>query len=486
MKNTAKTTRLLLAASLCAAALCASSLLSCGDAAKTSASGSAAEQDGTVPETETEPAGPEVDLGGYEMTLLTSECSWGWWEMAAEKETGDTLNDATWKRNKRTEERLNIKITEEHDYYSLTSDMLYRTYLAGDSVYDAASLHTDGIFKLANEGVLYKTKDLVNLDLDNPWWNKRAVSDIALGTDAYMLIGDLNLMFYENHYAMMFNHALISSLGLEDPYQLVSDGKWTFDKMLEMARSAASDTDGDGVMNVLYDTYGVCECTNTAECMLLAFGASLIHKTPEGIPEYIGVDEHYVESYNKVLSLFSQKDITANDASKNIGQVENEYIGIFSSGRSLFLIEVVGELSKLRGMNNEFGIVVMPKFDEAASYITPVYYESIAMCVPVTADAERTSLILETMGEDSREILYPAYYDVMLGSKLVRDEKSTESLDVILSCGTFDIAQVHHWAKIATVIESSIRQGKTDIVSTIEKKAAALRADIEASLNPGK
>ena len=38
-----------------------------------------------------------------------------------------------------------------------------------------------------------------------------------------------------------FNPALIDSLGLENPYDLVNDHKWTLDKMTEMAAAALSD-----------------------------------------------------------------------------------------------------------------------------------------------------------------------------------------------------------------------------------------------------
>ena len=164
-------------------------------------------------------------------------------------------------------------------------------------------------------------------------------------------------------------------------------------------------------------------------------------------------------------------------------QVENGYNGIFESGRSLFLIEVIGQLSSMRGMTNEFGIVVLPKYDEASDYISPVYHNAIGLCVPSTnSDAERTSTVLEYMAAVSYDMIRPVYYDIMLGSKLVRDEMSTESLDLILENGRFETAYVYGWGDLAGIIHTNVYNNKTDIASLIEKKAKLIQNDMEKTL----
>ena len=40
---------------------------------------------------------------------------------------------------------------------------------------------------------------------------------------------------------------MTEKFGLENPYDLVYDGKWTWTKLAEMAETVASDLNGDGV-----------------------------------------------------------------------------------------------------------------------------------------------------------------------------------------------------------------------------------------------
>ncbi|MCQ2433498.1 MAG: hypothetical protein MJ175_12925, partial [Clostridia bacterium] len=451
----------------------AASTAACGSETSTPAATDAKD---SAPQIETEAVTedasiPKADFEGYQVNFLVTEDSWGWWHIGADEETGETLQDATWARNRQVEDRLNIKIAETSAWYSETPDMLSRAITAGDYAYDVATMPTDPICKLSAEGMLLGTEELPNLKLSEPWWNEKAIRDIAIGKNAYMLIGDIHQMFYESHYAIMFNRELITKYDMESPYNLVADGKWTFDTMHTMAQTVSADVNGDGAFTPDSDTFGICLHTNSSMSMILALGASLITRDADGAPVFNGVSERYVEAYQKVCRLFSDKNVAQHNLTKNMNTVDGGYNGIFTDGRSLFLVEVVGELSKLRSMNNEFGIVAMPKFDEASDYITPVYHGAMGVCVPMTSDPERTSTVLETMARISYDTIRPAYYDVMLGSKLVRDEKSTETLDVILKSGSFEIAYIYDWGGLRLLIEKNAYQGKEDITSIIEKES---------------
>ena len=41
-------------------------------------------------------------------------------------------------------------------------------------------------------------------------------------------------------YVIFFNKQMVSDFGLDNPYQLVYDGKWTIDAFDKMARAASS------------------------------------------------------------------------------------------------------------------------------------------------------------------------------------------------------------------------------------------------------
>ena len=109
-------------ASLLSCALLAAALLSsCGDASTGMPADTTAKNptdNGAVTEAVTEayngPALPDADFGGETFSFYNSNmCDWmAISRVTADEETGDTLNDAVYRRNARIEERYNVVISE--------------------------------------------------------------------------------------------------------------------------------------------------------------------------------------------------------------------------------------------------------------------------------------------------------------------------------------------------------------------------------------
>jgi hypothetical protein len=64
------------------------------------------------------------------------------------------------------------------------------------------------------------------------------------------------------------------------------------------------------------------------------------------------------------------------------------------------------------------------------------------------ADADRTGIILETIGYYSQQYVRPAYYEKMLYGSIVRDEESRPMLDLIYANRVFDIGYYYQPANI--------------------------------------
>ncbi|MBQ8577480.1 MAG: extracellular solute-binding protein [Clostridia bacterium] len=441
-----------------------------GDPSVTNAPGGAS--DTTAAVTEDPYKLPEADFGGAEVKFLVTEENWGYWHIDEAESTGDVLSDAVYKRNRAVEEALGVVIVEQSEHYSTSYTTAANAILAGEDAFDAMTLFSSQIMTAATEQQLLDVSGLDGLELDRVWWNKNAIDDMAIGDKRFMLIGDLHLMFYESYYAMMFNQDLIAKYDLEDPYQLVSDGKWTYDKLYEMAQTASEDLNGDSAMTPVSDAYGICAHQNSGQSMVLAMGGSLLSRDADGVPVWAGLNENFVDVYGKVAALYGDSSVVMTNGTKGAKDVVTSigaYNQVFLDGRSLFLIEVVGTLSQLRDMDSNFGIIVMPKNNEADEYISPVYHNALGVCLPVTnADAEMTATVLEAMAIKSHEIVRPVYYETVLGSKLTRDEASVTSLDIVFDSGRFEPAYVYNWGDISGTMYVSIANGK-DIVSAVEK-----------------
>ena len=121
--------------------------------------------------------------------------------------------------------------------------------------------------------------------------------------------------------------------------------------------------------------------------------------------------------------------------------------------------------------------------DESAAYASPVYHGAIGLCVPVTvADADRCAVVLENLSAESYHTVRSVYYDVVLGSKLVRDEASVASLDTILDSGRFEIGYVYNWGDMRAALEQNIGKGNADIASAFAKLSSKIESGIAGDI----
>ena len=90
-------------------------------------------------------------------------------------------------------------------------------------------------------------------------------------------------------------------------------------------------------------------------------------------------------------------------------------------------------------MVDDYGIVPMPKFDASQkNYISPIAVWTYFLTVPVSnPDIETASIVLDTMSYLSYRDIVPIYYDVVLQVKHIRDEETSEMLDIIRSTRTY-------------------------------------------------
>lgn len=95
------------------------------------------------------------------------------------------------------------------------------------------------------------------------------------------------------------------------------------------------------------------------------------------------------------------------------------------------------ESAVMRDMKDEYGVVPMPKYDEAQKdYGTLLHDQFTVLSIPKTAlddRRDRISAVMEALCYTSYNIVRPAYYDVALRSKLVSDPDSAEMLDLLFS-----------------------------------------------------
>jgi hypothetical protein len=134
-------------------------------------------------------------------------------------------------------------------------------------------------------------------------------------------------------------------------------------------------------------------------------------------------------------------------------------------------------LTHFREMEDEFGILPYPKWDEAQeNYMTMSDGHHEAMAIPRTVqNLETVGTITEAMCAESYKIVVPAYYDVALKVKSTRDEQSIAMMDLIVNARVFDFGYVYDaWKGASFIIQELVGNNKNTFESSYSKKEKSI------------
>ena len=417
---------------------------------------------------------PKADFGGETIRTITmNEIWWQLTEISSEELTGEVINDAIYNRNLETENRLNIKFEVEYRNVDIGSEVR-SSIMAGESNFDfiMSKMNTSGA--LAQEDLFLDFNNITSLDMTNPAWDQNANDYFSVLGKLYYGVSDISLGKNEAIWVYMFNKNMLKDFNLEDPYELVKNGKWTFDKSYEMMEAVAADLDGDGKFTDA-DRFGLATHNVNYYALLIGGGEPLAEIGNNGSPSITAGDDRFTAVYDKISSLFGKDNYSL-----------MEYEGkVFMEGRALLCGQVMACVRLFREMEDDFGIIPVPKYDEAQSqyysYVIP--YDVFAASIPITSkDPEMTGTVLQTMAILSDYYITPAYYDVTIQGKGLRDEESLEMLDLIRDTTVYDLAMMYNWASFAGNLATDL-QNQKEFASNYKRKQKAIDKEIQKMID---
>lgn len=349
---------------------------------------------------------------------------------ANEEDTGDVMSDALWKRASRIESLLNVDIVSEIEG---TWDVLPKTInnavFAGEYFADMVGLHCiNGVKTCVMTGCLYSIDALPYVETSAEWWNSKQMDALTFGKNRYFAVNDFLI---PTPYIFLFNKEIVENEHMNDPYQLVFDGKWTKDNMLEMAKAAVYDLNGDGRTDE-NDRYGIYGSDYSVYANFqVGFGQRMTSRDSDGnltVSEFGDKDN---DIFNFLLELRDNKIAApSNDA---------VYYGLtIESGKVLFYVGGTNQLEKCREYETEFGILPYPKYDEAQEEYQDMDWGGL-ICVPSTINNdEKVGAVMELLAYESKNEVLPTYYDVVLQGKLARDENAYNILTLLFESVAYE------------------------------------------------
>ena len=398
-------------------------------------------------EAETAPPVPEEDFGGVDFNVLAA-CE-QWQDFYVSEQTGDVVNDAVYERNLWLEEYNNIKLTYRifNGYTAGMADVstaLSGSVMGGSGDYDMVLGSVSYVSPLISAGLLTDMNGFDRIDFSRPWWYQYADEQLEIVGRQYLASGAAGLNTVAWSIVTFFNKNLAADYGIEDLYEAVRTGNWTFDRLNALGSSVVTDLDGNGTIDK-NDRAGLVSTDDYMALETSAMGYFYSEKTADGEVVLKELNERLLAINDILLGLedsdayLSGTEFGGADSHENYRNIQS----FFAAGGALFMIHRLdfATWETMREMEN-FGILPSPKFDAAQeSYITPTVNDAVGIPAYVK-NPDMSAAVTEAMQYRSAVTVKPAYFETAIKRKSSRDEESVEMLEIIGSTCASDFMYI--------------------------------------------
>ncbi len=341
-------------------------------------------------------------------------------EFEQSEEIDDDSLSSIYKRNQAIQTRLGVALNFIEESADTFAMKVKNAYEAGTNDFDIIAAPYRVESELMRNGYLQNLSDIEKsyIELSKPWWPKSLASDAAIDGSLYFVTGDISCRVVETLSCVYFNVELVNtkheeramqyfaenghsevtvvgsglldrfygsgnSGGYGDPqystvslttaetatdwlYELVYNGKWTVDTLIELSSDCYNDNNGDGERNDA-DTYGM---TSIRYKMAALYGGAGLRMIEADDAQALQISDDYTSSragtlVTKLGALMRSDDYYTNTSG---------YYRPFTKGHALFtVVNFSFACNCLFNTDSveEWGVLPIPKYDTAqADYET--------------------------------------------------------------------------------------------------------------------
>ena len=271
------------------------------------------------------------------------------------------------------------------------------------------------------------------------YWGSNLSSQLTIGKNQYFALSSQNLHSFKRTACVLWNTNLATDLNIEIPYDDVFAGKWTFDDFCSYRGIANADLNGDGVYDSVDQyTYGTIDVRGVTSQFWQALGIKVITKDNDDMPQ-VGIwdDPKFFEVFERLHDLMFEGE---NNVSLIDGNVHNKVA--FHDGRVMIYTTYFEAIIEARGMEDDFAVLPLPKYDEAQSSYLSRTFDATFYMVPVTQDdIDFSGAVLDALSCVGYYDLLPIYVDTVLKEKASRDLNSKQTIQLCFDTRTLDMAE---------------------------------------------
>jgi len=394
-----------------------------------------------------------------------------------EEATGESYNDAAFDRNAIMADKMNCGV----DVYERTdASQFIQAQNAGDNSFDLAIIRSNNFTGVINAKTVCDYSNLPYFDPEAAWWDTNAYEDLSITGHHIGAIGDITSNIYICQFSIFFNKRMVEDYNLGDIYQKVRDGLWTYDLMNEYAAQVAMDLDNNGIYDT-EDQYGFAYIGSFPIALLNGFGIRMAETNAEGVIEMTLTSEDAVTKMLRIVDSFKDQTISFNHGVRSYNTQETE-VGCFVQGKVLFNQGGLYYAPETRLMEDEFGIIPLPKFDiNQAEYLCPMGHDYLPVIViPKTCtNFEELSTFMEWYGYYGYTMIRPEVIETLIKGKVARDEESIEFIEYIFDHKFLDIGASFNFGNMFYSVIGMFNNLNDSIASILAKTTNKINKSIE-------
>ena len=317
-------------------------------------------------------------------------------------------------------------------------------------------------------------QSLEYLDFSQPWWNQTFMEMTQFNDRNFLAMGELSQTMISGTFSMFFNKTMFKEYYPDDPtlYETVNAGQWTIEKLISYCTPLYRDLNGNGQADE-FDQYGhffTNEKTLGADSFTGGANISLMLKESDGVYVFGGLNDRAAKFYSLMDKLLFEDNNTCRTPDNN-----EDVFNTMKNGQTMFTTWMLTGVNYLRDMEDDYGIIPMPKLDEAQeSYTSYCHDASSAFGIPTTeSDPNTAAAVLEAMAAETYRVVTPAYFETALKGKYSRDSETSKMLDIIVEGVYLDVGYLfgnslgHPIDRMRAILASSTNCDKA--ISTMTK-----------------
>ncbi len=438
----------------------------------------------------------DADYDGYEFLILVSG-NYKSNDFEASEDASDIISQAIWRRNVMLDEKMGVNIANKDiiKFGSSTGSgsgfqAMQQSYTTNSFDYDMCMIGSFDAGVIAYSGYAADLNTLPYVDLERSWWDQRANEELQILGKMFYTTGDISICDNLVTHCLLFNKELIAEdSNLNSPYELVREGKWTYDTMAAEVAKVSVDVNADDKMDY-QDKFGLLTWNDSVVAALASAGNKICAINDEGKIEITFYNDRLETLADKYAAMVFDSQ-TAFNYQYNISQSNwNTYRNsMFRESRCLYYMQTLSAVSTFRDDNLDFGIVPYPKLNEdQENYhsLVNAYHGQFVMVPIFMEDENRTGAVVEALAYEGKQILTPAYFEKTLVGREMRDEDSAEMLYVIFDNRVYDVGLIYNVGNLKNILINFVSNRTNNIASqwkTYEKSATRVEKDINEKLS---